>query len=81
MAYWWIFGLSYAGACALWLFYMMNKQAAMIRVMMNNGLGESELDAFRREIFSKTLVTLVWSTFFTGSLLGAVVSGIYALAH
>lgn len=79
MAYVWIFGLCYAGAFVSWLWYMMNKQAGMVRVMMRQGIPESELDAFRKEMFPKTAIVLTWSTFFTGSVIGAVVAGIYAL--
>jgi hypothetical protein len=58
---------------------MMNKQAGLVRNMMSTGMPDSDIEAFRREMFPKTLITLAWSTLFTGSILDIIVSGAYAL--
>jgi hypothetical protein len=81
MAYTWIFVACYAAAFVGWLSFMMKRQAALVRVMLNNGVPEAEIDVFRHATFPKTILTLLWSTFFTGSVVGAIVSGLDALLH
>lgn len=79
MAYVSIFFLCYAGSLLWSLWYMMNKQARVVRMMMDEGMPESEIDRFRKEMFPSTVLALLWSTFVTGSILGAGIAGIYAL--
>lgn len=79
MIYVWIFVGCYAVVFVTMFFHLMSKTAASVRVFQSQGIPESEIDGFRREMFPKTCLVLVWSTFFTGSILGAIGAGVFWL--
>jgi len=77
MSYLWIFLGSYAIAFVLWLLHMSRKLGSATAQLRASGIGEAEIDQLRRRMAPGTALTLIWSTFFTGSLIGAVVSLAY----
>jgi hypothetical protein len=81
MPYLWIFLGCYAATLVTMFCILMSKTASMVRAMQLQGVSEAGLEQFRSEMFPKTCVVLLWSTFFTGSILGAIGSGIFWISQ
>jgi hypothetical protein len=79
MEYIWLFIGSYVVAFILWFIYMSQKMGRMAKQLSSNGLSQDDIDEFYKRMGGASLITLVWSTFFSGSLLGCLVALIYWL--
>lgn len=74
-----IFIASYVIAFILWFIYMSQKMGRMAKQLRSKGLEQSEIDDFYRNMGGSSLITLAWSTVFSGSLLGCILSLLYWL--
>lgn len=79
--YLWIFLGSYIAAFCFWFFHMSQKMGAFTEQLRFKGLEEAEIKEFYRSMGGMTLVTLIWSTVFTGSIIGGIISLIYWVAQ
>lgn len=79
MPYLWIFIGCYSVVFCGTFLYMSRTVARTQAVMKANGISQQEINAFYRSMGAKTLLVLLWSTFFTGSLLGILGSFTYWL--
>ena len=79
MPYLWIFLSSYILVFFGSLYFLSQKMAYTANQMKSTGMPQAQIDEFYKSMGMPTLVTLVWSTFFIGSMLGGVSSLIYWL--
>lgn len=77
MEYLWLFMGSYVVAFISWFIYMSQKMGRMAKQLKSNGLSQIEIDEFYKRMGGTNLITLVWSTLFSGSVLGCLVALIY----
>lgn len=79
MPYLWIFLSSYILVFVGVFYFLSQKMAQAANQMKATGVPQAQIDEYYRSMVIPTLVTLLWSTFFTGSMLGGVSALIYWL--
>ena len=73
------FGICWGLVGLIVFIFLMGKMARSVRGLQAKGVDEDIIDVHRADMFLPTLGVILWNMLLFGSILGGIVSAIYAV--